>query len=307
MEKSVDRRGSSKLKQRFARMLLGSSCSAAGVVAKPLTAQLTETEVDAGWNERCKLDHRYWSFPADGRRGRRRVAPVVQVSINCGGLRSVEASEPLLPLIGMEEEEEEEEEEERRKWKPDGSKKQRSKVDLDPRMKRRSFPCFSSSDSLTEDDELDLFGSEEEEEESRTTLFSSKSFSSDFSEFYHHTNRKNKNKNTQSMKKSTRLPPRRHAPRSTTKELRPLVSVSPAKGNYPAGFAVVKRSTDPYGDFRSSMVEMIVERGMSRARDLERLLHTYLKLNSDRHHRAILQAFEDIYEAMFGKEIEKLV
>ncbi|KAG6533350.1 hypothetical protein ZIOFF_007217 [Zingiber officinale] len=289
MEKSVDRSGSSKLKQRFARMLLGSSCSTAGVAAKSLTPQLPETEVDAGWNQRCKLDQQYWSFPANGRRCRRRIAPVVQVSKNCGGLRSVEASEPLLPLIGTEEEEE-------RKWKPDGGMKQRSKVDLDPRMKRRSFPCLSSSDY-----ELDLFGSDDEEE-SRTTLFSSKSFSSDSSEFYRHTNskNKNKNKNTQSMK-STQLPPRRHATRSTWKGLRPLVSVSPAKGNYPAGFAVVKQSTDPYGDFRSSMVEMIVEREMNRARDLERLLHSYLKLNSDRHHRAILQAFEDICEAMFGK------
>ncbi|KAG6466502.1 hypothetical protein ZIOFF_075692 [Zingiber officinale] len=179
------------------------------------------------------------------------------------------------------------------------TKRERRKV---PFGQRKSFPYSSSSDSLNED-ELDLFSSEEEEEdeeESRTTLFSSKSFSSDSSEFYHHSKRtKNKSTSSKSLK-STRRPPRRHAAHSTTTELRPLLSISPAKANA-GGFPVVKRSTDPYGDFRSSMVEMIVERGMSRARDLEQLLHSYLKLNSSRHRQVILEAFEDICEAMFGK------
>ncbi|XP_074568326.1 uncharacterized protein LOC141824887 [Curcuma longa] len=296
MEKSVSKSSSSKLKQRFARMLLGSSCSTAANVAaaaaaatKPPATWLPET-VNHGWNDRCKLDQHYWSIPADIPQ-RRCVAPVVHVSINCRDRRSVEASEPLLPLIGKEE----------RKWKPGETKKQRRKVPFGQRKKSSSFSCSSSSDSLNEN-EFDLFSSEEEdedEEESRTTLLSSKSFSSDSSEFYHHSKRKNKSTRSKSMK-STRRPPRRHAANSTTTELRSLVSISPAKANA-GGFPVVKRSTDPYGDFRSSMVEMIVERGMSRARDLEQLLHSYLKLNSSRHHQVILEAFEDICEAMFGK------
>ncbi|KAG6484586.1 transcription repressor OFP7-like [Zingiber officinale] len=291
MEKSVSKSSSSKLKQRFARMLLASSCSTAANVAaatKPPATRLPET-VNHGWNDRCKLDQHYWSFPADIRQ-RRYVAPVVHVSINCRDRRSVEASEPLLPSIGKED----------RKWKPGATKRERRKVPFGQRKKSSSFPYSSSSDSLNED-ELDLFSSEEEkdEEESRTTLFSSKSFSSDSSEFYHHSKRKNKSTSSKSMK-STRRPPRRHAAHSTTTELRPLVSISPAKANA-GGFPVVKRSTDPYGDFRSSMVEMIVERGMSRAQDLEQLLHSYLKLNSSRHHQVILEAFEDICEAMFGK------
>lgn len=293
MEKSVSKSSSSKLKQRFARMLLGSSCSTAATVAaaiKPPATQLPET-VNNGWNDRCKLDQHYWSFPADVRQ-RRCVAPVVHVSINCRDRRSVEASEPLLPLIDKEEE---------RKWKPGETKKERRKAPFGLRKKSSSFPCSSSSDSLNED-ELDPFSSEEEEEdeeESRTTLFSSRSFSSDSSEFYHHSKRKNKSTRSKSTK-STRRPPRRHAAHSTTTELRPLVSISPAKANAGA-FPVVKRSTDPYGDFRSSMVEMIVEHGMSRGRDLEQLLHSYLELNSNRHHQVILEAFDDICGAMFGK------
>ncbi|KAG6484583.1 hypothetical protein ZIOFF_053103 [Zingiber officinale] len=109
MEKSVSKSSSSKLKQRFARMLLASSCSTAANVAaatKPPATRLPET-VNHGWNDRCKLDQHYWSFPADIRQ-RRCVAPVVHVSINCRNRRSVETSEPLLPSIGKED----------RKWKP---------------------------------------------------------------------------------------------------------------------------------------------------------------------------------------------
>ncbi|XP_039160011.1 LOW QUALITY PROTEIN: transcription repressor OFP8 [Eucalyptus grandis] len=65
-------------------------------------------------------------------------------------------------------------------------------------------------------------------------------------------------------------------------------------------FAVVKRSSDPYGDFRTSMVEMIVERQMFSAKDLERLLNCFLSLNSHHHHKTIVQVFTEIYEALFS-------
>ncbi|KAK4430823.1 Transcription repressor OFP8 [Sesamum alatum] len=62
--------------------------------------------------------------------------------------------------------------------------------------------------------------------------------------------------------------------------------------------AVVKRSSDPYGDFRTSMVEMIVEKQMFEAKDLENLLHCFLSLNSNHHHKVIIQVFSEIWEAL---------
>nr|XP_051214252.1 transcription repressor OFP8-like [Lolium perenne] len=66
------------------------------------------------------------------------------------------------------------------------------------------------------------------------------------------------------------------------------------------GLAVVRRSSDPYGDFRESMVEMIVERQVFGTSELEQLLHTYLSLNPARLHPVILQAFSDIWVVLRG-------
>ncbi|KAJ0960872.1 hypothetical protein J5N97_010452 [Dioscorea zingiberensis] len=70
-------------------------------------------------------------------------------------------------------------------------------------------------------------------------------------------------------------------------------------------FAVVKRSEDPYADFRRSMAEMIVEKDMYEPRDLEELLHCLLSLNSRHHHRAIVSAFSEIWDALFPPSGEK--
>ncbi|KAM0903365.1 hypothetical protein ACQ4PT_018619 [Festuca glaucescens] len=66
------------------------------------------------------------------------------------------------------------------------------------------------------------------------------------------------------------------------------------------GLVVVRRSSDPYGDFRESMVEMIVERQVFGTSELEQLLHTYLSLNPARLHPVILQAFSDIWVVLRG-------
>ncbi|KAL2555717.1 Transcription repressor [Forsythia ovata] len=63
--------------------------------------------------------------------------------------------------------------------------------------------------------------------------------------------------------------------------------------------AVVKRSSDPYSDFRTSMVEMIVEKQIFTAKELENLLQCFLSLNSYHHHRIIIQVFSEIWEALF--------
>ncbi|KAK1288054.1 hypothetical protein QJS10_CPB19g00496 [Acorus calamus] len=66
-----------------------------------------------------------------------------------------------------------------------------------------------------------------------------------------------------------------------------------------SGLAVVKRSEDPRGDFRRSMVEMIVEKEMFEERELEELLQCFLSLNSRCHHPAIIHAFSDIWDQLF--------
>ncbi|XP_022883263.1 transcription repressor OFP8-like [Olea europaea var. sylvestris] len=63
--------------------------------------------------------------------------------------------------------------------------------------------------------------------------------------------------------------------------------------------AVVKRSSDPYTDFRTSMVEMIVEKQIFTAKELENLLQCFLSLNSYHHHRVIIEVFYEILEAFF--------
>lgn len=66
------------------------------------------------------------------------------------------------------------------------------------------------------------------------------------------------------------------------------------------GVAVVKSSRDPYSDFRTSMVEMIIEKQIFSAKDLDYLLHCFLSLNSPRHHTVILDVFTEIYQALFS-------
>ncbi|KAJ6806468.1 transcription repressor OFP2-like [Iris pallida] len=60
-------------------------------------------------------------------------------------------------------------------------------------------------------------------------------------------------------------------------------------------FAVVKSSSDPKTDFRESMTEMIVENGLSSAKELEELLACYLSLNSNEYHHVIVEVFEEIW------------
>nr|CAD1824686.1 unnamed protein product [Ananas comosus var. bracteatus] len=64
--------------------------------------------------------------------------------------------------------------------------------------------------------------------------------------------------------------------------------------------AVTVDSTDPYTDFRDSMLEMIVEMGIYRSDELRRLLGRYLELNSPSHCRVIVRAFADAHRAAFG-------
>ncbi|KAL6610380.1 hypothetical protein ACP70R_040349 [Stipagrostis hirtigluma subsp. patula] len=65
-------------------------------------------------------------------------------------------------------------------------------------------------------------------------------------------------------------------------------------------FAVVKASADPRKDFRESMEEMIAEKGIRDATDLEDLLACYLALNAAEYHDLIVEVFEQIWTGLAG-------
>ena len=65
-------------------------------------------------------------------------------------------------------------------------------------------------------------------------------------------------------------------------------------------FAVVKKSEDPYEDFKRSMLEMIMGKQMFEASDLEELLQCFLTLNSKQYHGIIVEAFSEIWEILFS-------
>ncbi|CAL4920514.1 unnamed protein product [Urochloa decumbens] len=64
--------------------------------------------------------------------------------------------------------------------------------------------------------------------------------------------------------------------------------------------AVVRETEDPLGEFRRSMVQMIVEKGITGAAELRELLHRFLSLNAACHHHLILRAFADVWEDLFA-------
>ncbi|PWA95812.1 ovate family protein 7 [Artemisia annua] len=71
------------------------------------------------------------------------------------------------------------------------------------------------------------------------------------------------------------------------------------EGKVKESFAVVKRSENPYEDFKKSMMEMIVEKQMYEECDLNQLLQCFLSLNSRCHHGIIMEAFSHISNTMF--------
>ncbi|XP_074273829.1 uncharacterized protein LOC141597313 [Silene latifolia] len=88
----------------------------------------------------------------------------------------------------------------------------------------------------------------------------------------------------------------RRKPSSKIKE----VGVVPLEGKVKDTYAIVKSSSDPYNDFRVSMVEMIIEKKIFRAKELKQLLECFISLNSCHHHRVILEVFTEICDALFS-------
>ena len=129
---------------------------------------------------------------------------------------------------------------------------------------------------------------EREGEDETETLFSSRSLSSDSSEYQ---KRRSRRRNRLS---------RRGRGGANKGFCNHDSKVLPLEVKVKDSFAVVKKSIDPYGDFRTSMVEMIVERHIFAAKDLEQLLQCFLSLNSSHHHRIIIEVFTEIWEALFS-------
>ncbi|KAL5975894.1 hypothetical protein ACLOJK_020222 [Asimina triloba] len=159
------------------------------------------------------------------------------------------------------------------------------------KQKRNIMPSSSSSGA----DSRELFSSDGEREEETETLVSSKSFSSDSPELCCRRCRR-------TAAKSRRR--RMHAGNSDVGFVGALDSVPPNAGAVLGGkvrdsVAVVKRTNDPRGDFRRSMMEMIVETQMVAAKDLQQLLHCLLSLNSVHHHQVIVETFLEIWDALF--------
>ncbi|CAL5413177.1 unnamed protein product [Camellia sinensis] len=83
------------------------------------------------------------------------------------------------------------------------------------------------------------------------------------------------------------------------KRMKKLLPSFPAEGKLKDSFAVVMESVDPHGDVKASMIEMVLAKQLFEARDLEQLLECFLSLNSRHHYGVIVDAFSDIWKAIF--------
>ncbi|KAI9088913.1 hypothetical protein K1719_029192 [Acacia pycnantha] len=173
------------------------------------------------------------------------------------------------------------------------------------KKKKRTTPRFRMSTSSA--DSCGLFSSDGhdviDEEETETLVSSSRSYSTDSSsvELDSHLESicetpgqhqgvkkmKSKSKKKKSKKKKKDGRVSFSSPARVSMLLR-LVPCS-VEGKVRESFAVVKKSEDPYEDFRRSMMEMIMEKQIFEDTDLEQLLHCFLSLNSSEHHGIIVQ------------------
>ncbi|ONK59547.1 uncharacterized protein A4U43_C08F7590 [Asparagus officinalis] len=60
-----------------------------------------------------------------------------------------------------------------------------------------------------------------------------------------------------------------------------------------------RSSDDAKRDFRDSMLDVIVSRGMKEPKELRSLLNWYISLNSAEHREVILEAFYDVCRSIF--------
>ncbi|XP_021723739.1 transcription repressor OFP8-like [Chenopodium quinoa] len=177
-------------------------------------------------------------------------------------------------------------------------------------LKKKENPDKIYYSSSNETDIGDWFSSDDEREEDETeTLFSLKSVSFSSKSISLSSDSDNPmNKSSRSLIRARPRTRRRKPGSRLRKESRAMVKeeegeevgVVPLEGKVKDTFAVVKSSSDPYNDFRTSMVEMIIEKQIFGAKELEQLLHCFLSLNSPHHHRVIVEVFTEIWDALFS-------
>lgn len=277
-------------KDRLSKFLLRSACSNTTISTTPFKRLLRNPQPDPkpSPNTSRKLEQ-HLSFPSHSDR------PVIQITIDCAGRHSVDAA---LPVKCKKKKERRLTETgfsyltgdwEGRKCPPTSpfspsncvkhqflSKSERKDKQITKKLFYQDYTISSSSSVGSENDnEPEFFSSDKEKQE----LISSRSFSfsSESPEFYRHKN---------IFARQNRF----------DKE-----AIEEVKEEEERGFAVVKRSVNPYKDFRNSMVEMILERRIKGANDMRRLLESYLELNSPEHHPTIVSAFADVWDAIFPK------
>lgn len=142
----------------------------------------------------------------------------------------------------------------------------------------------------------------EEDEESETLILSSTSFSSDWSHEFidsvETVSGKPTEKEMDNVKKARGLR-RCESIAASASALRPMIARTVHGTKVRESYAVVKRTEDPYEDFKRSMLEMILEKQIFETKDLEELLRCFLSLNLRLYHGVIVEAFSEIWELLF--------
>ncbi|KAI7753202.1 hypothetical protein M8C21_012333 [Ambrosia artemisiifolia] len=152
-----------------------------------------------------------------------------------------------------------------------------SKRDRKKKLQCRRRRCNATFSSVTDNYYYNWWSSEEDDQsDGKTTLFSRRSVSSDSFESV----RKNRGK------------------KGGCRDCKATDVVAMD------GFAVAKDSSDPYEDFRTSMVDMIVEKEIFSVEELENLVECFLSLNSEEHHKVIFEVFAEIWETLI-MDLEK--
>ncbi|KAL6520076.1 hypothetical protein OROHE_017219 [Orobanche hederae] len=185
------------------------------------------------------------------------------------------------------------------------SLKKKKKKKVKNNVPSRLRVSTSSADSGWFSSEGGGVADEKDEEETETLVSSSLSFSTDnsFSTTILPQPRTNiKRRDAKRTKRGVlELPPPEVEELEIPARLSMFKKLIPCRvdGKVKESFAVVKRSENPYEDFKNSMVDMILEKQMFDRKDLEQLLECFLSLNSRRYHGVIVQVFSEIWEAIF--------
>ncbi|KAL1541881.1 transcription repressor OFP7-like [Salvia divinorum] len=138
-------------------------------------------------------------------------------------------------------------------------------------------------------------------EETETLVSSSPRSSSPIGESHAANPRNPRRRSRRSSRSSNREAEAAEGDSTTPARLSMLKKLIPCtvEGKVKESFAIVKKSEDPLGDFKRSMMEMIVEKQMFEKKDMEQLLQCFLSLNSRHYHGVIVEAYSDIWAAMF--------